>query len=348
MDHDMGGGFMSMVAVTRDLPRSRDGLPMEWIDVPFGPLFPGLPGGLALTLTLDGDGVASATTERGVTWRGLESGWPGPADSFPERLSRLDPLSPFAYRLLGLRAVEVATGTAPGEAARLARVWWAEWERVRSHLGWLAEFGGLIGDAALAGRAGSLQLEATQSAHVDHVAGFGRRARSFAAAVRDDWTIRARLRGVGGLAGVSSPRGGPVARAAGQLLDARLGDPDYAALGFVPSISDGDDALARLAVRLDEIGASLDVLGSLPDPAPVDGSPTPEDAGGEASVAVETPRGAAVLRLAVEGGRVVAVNLETPTDANVGLVSFATTQADVADALVAVASLDLSPWERDR
>ncbi|TAL91889.1 MAG: Ni Fe-hydrogenase III large subunit, partial [Rhodanobacter sp.] len=44
-----------MVDVTKDLPRSRDGLPMEWVEVPFGPMFPGLPGGLLLTLTLDGD-----------------------------------------------------------------------------------------------------------------------------------------------------------------------------------------------------------------------------------------------------------------------------------------------------
>src|SRR5690606_25210509 len=56
-DHD-DLGFMSMVEVTRDMPRSADGLPMDRIEVPFGPCFPGLPGGLLLTLTLDGDGVA--------------------------------------------------------------------------------------------------------------------------------------------------------------------------------------------------------------------------------------------------------------------------------------------------
>ena len=58
-DHDHGSsGFMSMVEVTKDLPRSADGLAMDWLEVPFGPCFPGLPGGLRLTLTLDGDGVA--------------------------------------------------------------------------------------------------------------------------------------------------------------------------------------------------------------------------------------------------------------------------------------------------
>ncbi len=46
MDMGMGSGFMSMVMMTRDLPRSPDGLPMEWLETPFGPLFPGLPGAL--------------------------------------------------------------------------------------------------------------------------------------------------------------------------------------------------------------------------------------------------------------------------------------------------------------
>ena len=46
---------MSMIEVTKDLPRSADGLAMDWMEVPFGPVFPGLPGGLKLTLTLDGD-----------------------------------------------------------------------------------------------------------------------------------------------------------------------------------------------------------------------------------------------------------------------------------------------------
>ena len=50
--------FMSMVDMTRDMPESPDGLKMERITVPFGPFFPGLPGGLRLDLTLDGDAVA--------------------------------------------------------------------------------------------------------------------------------------------------------------------------------------------------------------------------------------------------------------------------------------------------
>jgi hypothetical protein len=50
MDGGMGGGdmagmqtgFMSMVRLTQHLPRSADGLPMERVQAPFGPFFPGL------------------------------------------------------------------------------------------------------------------------------------------------------------------------------------------------------------------------------------------------------------------------------------------------------------------
>ncbi|HEB57411.1 MAG TPA: NADH-quinone oxidoreductase subunit D, partial [Gammaproteobacteria bacterium] len=62
---------MSMIDVTKDLPRSGDGLPMEWINAPFGPFFPGLPGGLLLTLTLDGDTVAESDARSLIENRAL-------------------------------------------------------------------------------------------------------------------------------------------------------------------------------------------------------------------------------------------------------------------------------------
>lgn len=348
MGHDMGGGFMSMVAVTKDLPRSRDGLPMEWVDAPFGPLFPGLPGGLALTFTLDGDGVAAASTEWGLTRRGLDGTWTGPAATFPDRLVRLDPLSPAAYGLLGRRAVEAAAGIAASEAARHARIWHAEWERVRSHLGWLAEFAELIGDHALARRAASLHLDFARSGDGAALPRLARETRTLGDSVRADRLIRTRLRGVGGLAGSDLPRSGPVARAAGLAVDARLDDPDYRGLGFIPAVAEGDDALARLQVRLAEIAAGLHLLDAFPPPAAEAVEEAPADFSGTAAAVVETPRGASSLHLVVEHGEVVAVHLETPTDVNAALIPPATHEAEVADALVAVSSLDLSPWEHDR
>ncbi|HEU5434599.1 MAG TPA: heavy metal-binding domain-containing protein, partial [Thermomicrobiales bacterium] len=210
VDHDMGGGYMSMVAVTRDLPRSLDGLPMEWLDVSFGPLFPGLPGGLALTLTLDGDTVAAAAAPGGVMGRGLEATWAGSAAAFPDRLARLDPLSPVAYRLLAWRALDDAAGVVVPVATQQTRIWNAEWERARSHLGWLAEFAGLIGDRALAQRAAECQLAFARSSGADALARLAPAARALADSVRRSRLLRLRLASVGALAGAGRDGAGPV------------------------------------------------------------------------------------------------------------------------------------------
>lgn len=341
---------MSMVAVTRDLPRSRDGLPMDRVEAPFGPLFSGLPGGLALTFTLDGDGVAAATTDWGRTWRGLEAAWPGPAATFSKRLADLDPFSPVAYAILGRRAVEAAAGVVAPGPVNLARIREAEWERVRSHLGWLAEFAALMGDRALAQRAAVLHLAFARVDDVGAMAPSSRGARALAASVRDDRAIRARLNGVGNLGGAELARCGPVARAAGIREDARLRDPAYEGLPFTAPSAEGDDALARLQVRMAEIRESLDLLASLPSAVDVeaDDQALPPNASGTGISEVETPRGAARLDLVLERGEVVAARLETPTDLHATLVSPVTAEAEVADALIAVASLDLSPWEHDR
>jgi Ni,Fe-hydrogenase III large subunit len=42
---------------------------------------------------------------------------------------------------------------------------------------------------------------------------------------------------------------------------------------------------------------------------------------------------------------VVEADLDTPSDVNIALVETVTAQQELGDALAAVASLDLSPWE---
>ncbi|MCC7024185.1 MAG: hypothetical protein IT338_15275, partial [Thermomicrobiales bacterium] len=190
-----GGGFMSMVAMTRDLPRSDDGLPMEWIDVPFGPLFPGLPGGLDLTFTLDGDGVARAVVTE-ATARGLEATWAGPASTFPGRLAHLDPLAPVAYRLLARMALETVAGAAVDPAIATMRIREAEWERIVNHLGWLAEFGFLIGDQWLAASAATLQVAAARTGAAGPGALIGA-MRRFVARVPRVPLLDRRLEGIG-------------------------------------------------------------------------------------------------------------------------------------------------------
>ena len=347
MDHFMhGGGFMSMVAMTENLPRSADGLPMEWVEAPFGPLFAGLPGGLDVTFTLDGDGVAEAVVAV-ATARGVEATWPGPIETFPDRLARVDPLAPVAYRILARRALEAAAGAEIDQSVALSRIRDAEWERVGSHLGWLAEFGSLIGDQWIADRAADLQIEVARVTS-EPPAKLIREIRDFAAAVARAPLVAHRLDGIGTVGeGEAESVGGPVARAAGIATDARLGEDWCRALGFTPVVRAGGDALARLQVRLAEIAASLDLFlaaaegdrGDVPDPA------LSTHLSGAGQATIETPRGAARLRIMVEHGSVVEARLESPSSALIRLVSDVAVGEEVADALAGVASLDLSPWQ---
>ena len=221
MDHmqmGSGGGFMSMVMMTRDLPRSADGLPMEWLEVPFGPLFTGLPGGLALSLTLDGDTVAHAKLEPGTLWRDLEATWRGPVEGFIERFARLDPLSPAAYRALAERALQSAGNPPVDHAGRRQWVGVLERERAASHLVWLASFGFLLGDRVLEQRAAALRRQLGQASDRIGLRRVREEARALVRQVDRAPLLARRLRGVGVL---DRPKlaefDGPVSRAAGWL-----------------------------------------------------------------------------------------------------------------------------------
>ncbi len=359
MDMDMGGGGMSMVMMTKDLPRSPDGLPMEWVEAPVGPLFPGLPGGLDLSFTLDGDVVAAATVAPGTLGRELDATWAGPVATLPERLALLDPLTPVAYRLLAVGALEDAVGVVVDTAMAARRVGALERERAASHLGWLALFADLLGDRWIAGRAAALQLALLRTDDVAAIERLHSVVGAFARRVRHTPYLRRRLAGIGTsradkdlstggarFTAGSLPRG-PVARAARLADDARADDPVYRRLGFVPVVRDGNDAWSRLDVRLTELEQSLDLVlavGAVVIPERL----LSAGVGGTGGATVETPRGAATLRLTVADGLARAVVVDTPSAHNLRLVKSVAEGREMADALVGVASLDLSPWEMDR
>lgn len=327
-----GEDFMSMVEMTEGTPRSSDGLQMEWVRTPFGPLFPGLPGGLGLAFTLDGDTVARV--EVGAV-TGDRTELRGPLGSLEERAARLDPLSPLCYRLLARRAVEGALYLGSGWIQALER------ERAGSHLSWLAGFGHLLGYAWLSRRAGELQLAVQRG---EEMPGLRTAARSLSRQVERTPLLRRKLSGVGEATTLESVAG-PVARAAGIGGDARAGDGGYAALGFEPVLGHGNDALARLRLRLAEIEQSL----ALVERAAAEGAEN-ESSGSETSgpvvgeATIETPRGAAALSVGLEDGELVRAELRTPSDPHLRLVEGVTLQRELGDALVGVASLDLSPW----
>ncbi|MCA1718631.1 MAG: hypothetical protein LC781_18020 [Actinobacteria bacterium] len=341
MDHD-DMGFMSMVEMTENLPRSSDGLQMEWVEgVPFGPLFPGLPGGLTLTVTLDGDTVAGAEAES-IEGRASADDLAGPAETLADRLARLDPLSPIAYRVLALRALESAAGVEPDERMVFARVGALEKERATSHLGWLSLFGRLIGYRWLEDRAGRFQLALVRAASIDEVARLWIEAGRLSRRVEKTPLLRRKLRDVGLLPEEAEPLGS-VARAAGVGRDARADEEVYQSLGFEPVIREGDDALSRLRVRLAEIEQSLDLVQKAGEMAVPERTPNGVTLR-EGSATVETPRGAAALRLTPERGALEVVELDEPSARHLGLVGEVAEQQELADALVGVASLDLSPW----
>jgi Ni,Fe-hydrogenase III large subunit len=343
----MGGGFMSMVAMTRGLPRSADGLPMEWLDVPFGPLFPGLPGGLNLVLALDGDTVARAEVRSGTLRRDLAATWSGPAETFGDRLARLDPLTSTAYRVLAWRALEQAAGIDPGEREMRRRIAVLEQERAASHLTWLGRFGFLLGDTWLADRA-SAYARAIRSANNSYAFGETRDwIAAFVGKVRRTPLLARRLQGVGQIQPESGrDLRGPVARACGRTDDSRLNDPGYGAVGFAPIVMEGCDAYARLSVRLAEIEQSLELIRV----AGIDSSPAkPKSTWGTGAgrASVETPRGRASLMVRVAEGQVVDVALDVPSSPNAHPIEAVTIGHELADGLLGIASLDLSPWELD-
>ena len=355
MDHGgMEMGFMSMVRLTQHLPRSADGLPMERVQAPFGPFFPGLPSGLGLTLWLDGDTVARVDLAQGVTSRGIEESLTGEPAELAGRLSRVDPFAPDSYRRLALLALQWTGGRdghgdpQPGWVVR------AELERAASHLNWLAGFGRLLGFDRLVRQATHWQLVLRRGKDPESLARLEPALGKFLAGVPRAPLLGWKLKGVGRLAvadleGVS----GPVARAAGLERDARLADAAYREFDFRPVLRRDGDALARLEVRLEEIRQSVALARSAANRMSSVQSELPQTppqlpatlTSGEATV--ETPRGRATLTIEGDSDHIAKARLETPSSALVKLINGVAVDLELADALIAIASLDISPWEVD-
>ncbi|NOX41017.1 MAG: NADH-quinone oxidoreductase subunit D [Alphaproteobacteria bacterium] len=333
---------MSMIELTEGQPVSPDGLIMEWIDVPFGPFFPGLPGGLGLDMSLDGDSVAKVSAHSLVSAGELLAEGATPPEKFVERLAAMSPLSPVSYRQLACLALESAAKQEVASSDATARAAAVERERIASHLGWLANLGAQTGFAMLERRATNLELT-IRDANMDHIAALDPEIASLLARLRKSHMLRDKLSGTGHIDHCSATSG-PVARASGKDDDARSDDATYIGLGFATVTGSGGDAAARLEQRLAEIEQSCELIAkaehlSLPEPAKIGA------ASGEGEAVVETPRGAARLTLTLTDGMVTAADIGTPTAAHFTLIEAITQHAEIADALIAVGSLDLSPWE---
>lgn len=156
--------------------------------------------------------------------------------------------------------------------------------------------------------------------------------------------LKQRLHQIGVLtAPLGADVSGPIVRATGMARDVRSEDQGYQVLGFTPVIAEGADAYARLKVRLEECSQSLSLIRATTDAAaPLADGPS-RDGSGEATI--ETPRGAAHLRIEVKDRIVQKVRLHQPTHAQIALIDPMIVDLELGDALVSVASLDISPWE---
>lgn len=217
-DHGQGGeGMMGGKPYGRPMAMvgpDPDGLMLGQVSTSLGPFFPGLPSGLQLVLTMQGDRIGAVEAVR--NW-------------FPERGA--DPTRVAPDLVPALRA-------ARGEAVRIADL---ERARIRSHLAWAAAFLELAGLEALSRRFLD-RADDTRAVELEEL---------FAAAERTP--LRRVCRGLGHIAlGTAQDLGltGPVTRASGQPTDARTGVAGYRAFEAVTGST--GDAWARWQVRRDE------------------------------------------------------------------------------------------------
>ncbi|UJA19233.1 hypothetical protein HJD18_02790 [Thermoleophilia bacterium SCSIO 60948] len=324
-DHDM----MAIVGEP-----SADGLVMEPIDLRFGPLSGVLPGGLAVEVSLDGDLVASARVSARLR-AGVDS-----ADDV------VDPLAPVAWRLAGLVADELRSGTSAPLRVQWQRLAAVEIERALSHAAWLRSLGRLLGWPQLVTTAHAAVSALAPLHGLPVPAGDLREARGRVAATQRLVASRrfsARTRGRGRVD--DELLVGPNARGAGGRADARTDDVLYAQLGFAAVQEDAGDARARASARVREAQASLTLAAAaLERAAAADGAGVPGAFASAAGARVEGPRGplvvgageASTTRRVVPGA---AVTLDAASGAMVGL--------EWTAALVVLASFDLSPWAVD-
>lgn len=304
---DHGGEGHDMMAIVGD--PSADGLVMEDLEFTYGPFGTALPGGLELTVRLDGDVVDGC----GVRAR------------LRNRERSPDPSTgPVPPDLLAPAAWRAAIDRACGRPADLREV---EHERALSHVAWLRAFARVLGDERLAGAAGTAigAIRARAPEAADRVAALEPLVLRSA--------LRRRLAGLGVVdAAAVRTHGlrGPIARAAGVALDARTEDPAYAVLGFEPRTAENGDALARTSLRLAEARDALDLADRLPT-------------GAVGSHPVEGPRGPLLAQRLPTGWRLTAHGSEEARGAGGKLV----VGLEWGTALVVLGSLDLSPWRVD-
>jgi ech hydrogenase subunit E len=325
--------------------------------IPFGPQHPVLPEPIVLDLLLEDERVVEAVPTIGYIHRGLEM--LVERVEYTEMgfvAERICGICSFMHGMGYCRALETIMAIEIPERASWLRLFWAELSRIQSHLLWLGLGADAFGFENLFMHCWRLReevldiFEATTGGRVIHsvnriggvkrdiadtelaaiVAKLEVLGREFEATARvfgSDPSIAHRLAGVGVLTAADARETaavGPMARASGIATDTRLGGENlYDRLDFEPIVETAGDCLARVLVRMREIGASIDLIrqavSRMPkgEGAPIENRPRGAPAG-ETFYRLEQPRGEVIYYVKASGSKYLdRFRARTPTFANI-------------------------------
>ncbi len=301
-------GFMSMVMMTENLPKSPDGLRMEWAQVHFGPLFAGLPAGLDVTFMLDGDSVVETEVSVESVRRDLGKKWLGEAQQFVETFSKVDPLLPKTYQILALMVLEDAANKIVDQKVQQARKAVLAKEALISDLNWLTLFAALIHYPRFKTQAEHFLYQAQNAQTSEDIALLQKTLKKFTSTVTNRWLLKKRLSGIG-------------------------------------MTNNGRDVWRRLLDKVSEVSLNLNLLTEQAEELAEQSVAIKKNTSGKGKAIVQTPRGSALLSIEVKNGRVSQAVFLSPSEKKLEQIPHLVENLEVADALIAVASLDISPWE---
>jgi Ni,Fe-hydrogenase III large subunit len=345
--------------------------------IPFGPQHPVFPEPIQLRLVLEDEKVVEALPAIGYVHRGLEK-LAEQKDYVQDvyLIERICGICSFMHAMNYCQGIEQLMGIKVPPRAEYLRVIWAELHRMHSHLLFLSlladSFGFenlfmqtlrcreevlevmeltsgnriLLTTCCLGGVRKDIPNEACAS--ITHaLKAVEEQMQDLIPAFAEDYTVKKRLKGIGHLskaAAMDLGAVGPVAKASGLALDLRTtGYSAYAELGFEPLTRTDGDCYARMSIRLDELGQSMELvrkaMARLPEgpiSVPVKGNPS-----GEVAARIEQPRGELLFFIKANGTK----NLDrfrarTPTFANLAPLLHMLPGYELADVPVIVVSID--------
>lgn len=345
--------------------------------VPFGPQHPVLPEPIHLDLVLEDEKVVEAIPSIGFVHRGLEE-LAGKRDfnDYQYVIERICGICSFKHGMCYCEALESIFNAEVPERAQFLRTIWGEMSRIHSHLLWLGLLADAFGFDALFMQCWRMRekvldmFEASTGGRVifsvNKIGGVLRdmdssMLRQFVDIFNDmekdlkrvtdiflkDYTVAARLRGVGILTKEDAVRlgaVGPMARAAGVAIDTRkTGYEAYGKIDFDIITSDECDGYARCAVRIGEIFQSISIIRQLVDKIPEGAifSPVKGNPDGEAFVRAEQPRGEAIYYAKANGTKFLErFRVRTPTFTNIEALIHILPGSELADVPLQILTID--------